>query len=138
MLSLTLTVITLVITPCLILGDNTTSSRQTDPPKRRSIFGMDFVYFSFDSDIYISIPLSEIGTRVITSFPLTYSWEIALPELPSGRSSKSEKKMKERQSMYTTIERMVSTLLNIDGHACLLRAICEASSPPAHGDGFLG
>jgi hypothetical protein len=33
---------------------------------------------------------------------------------------------------------MLGSVSDTDGHACLLRAMCEASAAPGHGDGLLG
>ena len=38
--------------------------------------------------------------------------------------------------MYKSIEGYISQVTRMDGHACLLRAMCEASAYPLHDEGL--
>ena len=40
--------------------------------------------------------------------------------------------------MYETMEGYIAQITQSDGHACLLRAMCEASAYPLHDEGVLG
>ena len=40
--------------------------------------------------------------------------------------------------MYKYVEKYMSQITGADGHACLLRAMCEAGATPLHDEGILG
>jgi len=46
--------------------------------------------------------------------------------------------IQERTTIYTKLETMLGSISATDGHACMLRAMCEASAAPFHSDGLLG
>ena len=43
-----------------------------------------------------------------------------------------------RSMLYKGIERYMGQMTGADGHQCLLRAMCEASSTPLHDEGIIG
>ena len=76
-----------------------------------------------DTTLYISAPFSM-------SFPSNGR--------ASGRSLSSVGSDFSRSSMYKHIETYMGEMTGADGHACLLRAMCEASSHPLHDEGLIG
>ena len=94
------------------------------------------VGISFDA----SIPLDDLNSAIYISVPFSFS----LPEAVStksdgygtGRSLSSVGPS--RSSMYKSLEGYVARMTGSDGHACLLRAMCETSATPLHDDGLIG
>jgi len=95
--------------------------------------------FSFNFDA--AIPLDDLSSAIYISIPFSFS-------LPSGASSKTDygqgrslggvADVPTRALMYKHLEGYVSQITGSDGHACLLRAMCETSASPLHDDGILG
>ena len=94
------------------------------------------VGISFDA----SIPLDDLNSAIYISVPFSFS----LPEAVStksdgygtGRSLSAVGPS--RSSMYKSLEGYVARMTGSDGHACLLRAMCETSATPLHDDGLIG
>ena len=100
------------------------------------LFAAASVGISFDA----SIPLDDLNSAIYISVPFSFS----LPEAVStksdgygtGRSLSSVGPS--RSSMYKSLEGYVAKMTGSDGHACLLRAMCETSATPLHDDGLIG
>ena len=88
----------------------------------------------FRMTTYAFIPITQLGTTVTVSIPLSFS----LPNVASSRSARSltsdsdeDYPLPTRGELYTMMEDYVANMLGLsDGHACLLRAMCEVSSTP--------
>ena len=80
-----------------------------------------------------TIPMPDLGTSLSVSLP--FSFDFPAEGARYARSFTSG--MRDKQGMYTLVERYVGQL-GVDGHSCLLRAMCEVGSSPHHGDGLLG
>ena len=96
---------------------------------------------SFDA----SIPLTDLNSAVYISVPFSFSYPSARHSSVSGRSfSGSEASLEAvggqspRSALYSGLESSVAHLTGADGHSCLLRAMCEASSTPRHDEGIIG
>ena len=104
--------------------------------KVTTFFAAASVGISFDA----SIPLDDLNSAIYISVPFSFS----LPEAVStksdgygtGRSLSSVGPS--RSSMYKSLEGYVARMTGSDGHACLLRAMCETSATPLHDDGLIG
>ena len=89
-----------------------------------------------------TIPLDNFASELIVTVPISF-------DIPtnndveeklssnSGRSFSSSLKS-HRSNFYKQIEKYMGQMTGADGHACLLRAMCEASSHPLHDEGLLG
>ena len=78
------------------------------------------------------IPIDQLDTGISVSMPLRYSFRSSSDKSDTGRS------LSPRSMLYNHIENYMGQATGVDGHACLLRAMCEASSTPLHDDGLLG
>ena len=95
---------------------------------------------SFDA----SIPLTDLNSAVYISVPFSFSYPSARHSSVSGRSFSGEASLEAvggqspRSALYSGLESSVAHLTGADGHSCLLRAMCEASSTPRHDEGIIG
>ena len=81
----------------------------------------------------VTIPMPDLGTSLSVSLP--FSFDFPAEGARYARSFGSG--MSDRYGMYTVVEKYMGQL-GVDGHACLLRAMCEVGSSPHHGDGLFG
>ena len=94
--------------------------------------------------IFSSIPITQLGTQVSVIIPFSFSLPsyASSSQRSSGRSLSSESEegsLPTRGELYNALEDYVASMLGLeDGHACLLRAMCEVSSNPLHDEGLLG
>jgi len=88
--------------------------------------------FKFTASFSLKIPISELSTSLTMSVP--FSFEFPSTASSSGRSFGGH----ERGDVYTALEKYISSSAGVNGHACLLRAICEVSLAPKHNDGLVG
>ena len=97
---------------------------------------------SFDA----SIPLPDLNSAVYISVPFSFSYPSARSSSVSASSGRSFSDtgldsvgvQSPRSALYSGLESSVAHLTGADGHACLLRAMCEASSTPLHDEGLIG
>ena len=97
--------------------------------------------FDFPLAIGISvdmeIPVEELDTTIYISAPFSYEFPSGESRITSGRSFSSSI-ASPRSTIYKHIEKYMGQVTGADGHSCLLRAMCEASSTPLHGEGVFG
>ena len=90
--------------------------------------------------IDMTIPIPDLGTEILVTVP--FSVDFPTSSTASGRSfsgrSLSSGLESPRASMYAYVEKYMSQITGADGHAWLLRAMCEASATPLHDEGLLG
>ena len=92
---------------------------------------------SFDA----SIPIPDLNSAVYVSVPFSFSLpEASTKAYESGRSFSGlgSTGTSARAVLYTNIEKYLGQMIGADGHQCLLRAMCEASSTPLHDEGIIG
>ena len=87
--------------------------------------------------IDLTIPIPDLSSEVLVTVPFSVDFPTSSARSFSGRSFSSALESP-RASMYKYIEKYMSQVTGADGHACLLRAMCEASSTPLHDEGILG
>ena len=100
-----------------------------------------------------NIPLPDLNTAIFISVPFQFrypSTSFSRSFSEDGRSFSEDGKSfsdggldlnrggSTRSALYSGLESGVAHLTGADGHACLLRAMCEASSTPLHDEGLLG
>ena len=89
---------------------------------------------SFDA----SIPITDLGTTLYLSMPFYFTFPTT-QKASTGRSlSGAVGTEGMRSTIYKGVEKYVSHITGADGHTCLLRAMCEASSIPLHDEGIIG
>ena len=97
--------------------------------------------------LQIAIPVPDLNTQVFIYVPLRYSFPSSSRKSEAGSGSgtgfvsgRSFSSVIEspRASMYKSIEGYIAQITRMDGHACLLRAMCEASAYPLHDEGIVG
>ena len=89
-----------------------------------------------------SIPLPEFSSAIYVSVPFSFSFPEA-STTGTGTAGRSfsglgSTSSSPRTALYTNIEKYLGQMIGADGHQCLLRAMCEASSTPLHDEGILG
>ena len=104
-----------------------------------AIFATLSASISFDA----SIPLPDLNSAVYISVPFSFSYPSARHSSVSGRSFSDSSLdavggQSPRSALYSGLESSVAHLTGTDGHSCLLRAMCEASSTPLHDEGLIG
>ena len=91
-----------------------------------------------------SIPIDDLGTGIYISIPFNFDFPTSTSKLAAsygtGRSLTSNNHhILSRSSLYKQLESYVSRITGVDdGHACVLRAMCETSANPLHDDGLIG
>ena len=106
-----------------------------------------------------TIPLVPLNTAIYMSLPLYFRYPSAREDspastiidddgvfIPLGRRKRSLDDtsleavgdQSPRSAIYSGLESGVALLTGADGHSCLLRAMCEASSTPRHDEGLIG
>jgi len=89
---------------------------------------------SFDA----SIPIADLGTSLYISMPFVFSFPTTAKS-GTGRSLEGPSGSQGvRSTLYKGVEKYMGHLTGADGHSCLLRAMCEASSTPLHDEGIIG
>merc|ERR1711936_1026583 len=110
----------------------------TIPTYNKRIFTDDYsIGGSASISLYMYIPVPDLGT----SLSLSTSFRSRIPVISksdSGRSFSSSSDPDPRFAIYKYIERYIKKVTGADGHSCLLRSMCEASSTPLHNEGFIG
>merc|ERR1740128_507108 len=108
---------------------------------------------SFGMSFSLDIPLVDLGTTLGLSVPFSFDFPAATTTARAasgagyadyggygnvgyGRSFSEPKS--QRKGLFNTIEKYLSRIGGVDGHACLKRAICEVAAIPHHDDGILG
>ena len=90
--------------------------------------------------IDLVIPVPDLSTEIAVNIP--FSVNFPTTSVASGRSfsgrSLSASSLPPRATMYKYIENYIGQITGSNGHACLLRAMCEASATPNHDEGLLG
>ena len=91
-----------------------------------------------------SIPLPDLNSAVYISVPFRFKYPSSGRSFSEDGRSFSEAGLDlnrgggTRSAFYSGLESSVAHLTGADGHSCLLRAMCEASSTPLHDEGLLG
>merc|ERR1719320_1608295 len=94
---------------------------------------------SISTTLDLTLPLPDFGSEILVTVPFSLDLPTSSSRSASGRSfSSSSSSLSPRSTMYKTIEKYMSQVTGADGHACLLRAMCEASATPLHDEGLLG
>ena len=90
--------------------------------------------------IDLVIPVPDLSTEIAVNIP--FSVNFPTTSVASGRSfsgrSLSASSQTPRATMYKYIEQYMGQISGSNGHACLLRSMCEASATPNHDEGLLG
>ena len=90
---------------------------------------------SFDA----SVPIPDLGTSLYLSMPFVFSLPTASSKSGTGRSlDGGSGSQGMRSTLYRGVEKYMGHITGADGQACLLRAMCEASSIPLHDEGIIG
>merc|ERR1719270_698244 len=89
-----------------------------------------------------TIPLELSGATIAASIPITYKFDdgsISGRSFETGAARTFSSHEDHRHSILRTVESYIERLGGFhDGHACILRAICEVAETPQNTDGFLG
>jgi len=121
-------------------GGYNTSVSSFDSRKRR-VFDDSTYSLNMAFTIDLTIPIPDLGTEIMVTVPFSVDFPTTTTTT-SGRSftgrSLSSGLESPRASMYGYVEKYMSQVTGADGHACLLRAMCEASAAPLHDEGLLG
>ena len=94
----------------------------------------------FGVSVDIEIPVPDLDTTIYISAPFSFDFSPEEEEEVSSYSGRtfSSSLMSPRSNFYKQIEKYMGQMTGADGHACLLRAMCEASATPLHDEGILG
>ena len=90
----------------------------------------------------VSIPLDDLNSAIYVTIPFRFRLPSSAAATTksdgfgTGRSLSSD--VPSKASMYHSLEGYVARMTGGDGHACLLRAMCETSATPLHDDGLIG
>ena len=109
----------------------------TPASKRLFDQGLAYAYggISFDA----SVPIPDLGTTVFMSVPFRFSFPSTSARSGTGRSlDGGSGSQGMRSTLYRGVEKYMGHITGADGQACLLRAMCEASSIPLHDEGIIG
>jgi len=95
---------------------------------------------SIGTTLDFTVPLPDFSSEILVTVPFSLDIPVASSRSASGRSFSSSSSLisSPRSTMYRTMEKYVGQITGADGHACLLRAMCEASAAPLHDEGLLG
>ena len=87
-----------------------------------------------------SIPIPDLGTSIYVSMPFRFTFPSTTDRTSTGRSLSGlvGGSGGVRSTIYKGVEKYMGHLTGADGQACLLRAMCEASSIPLHDEGLIG
>ena len=86
-----------------------------------------------------SIPIPDLGTSIYVSMPFRFTFPSTSARSGTGRSLEGPSGSHGvRSTLYKGVEKYMGHLTGADGHSCLLRAMCEASSTPLHDEGIIG
>ena len=106
----------------------------------RRIFDQGLLTASASLTFTAEIPLTDLNSAVYITVPFSFSFPSERSSGATGRSFSGGLAGGDspRSYLYRNIERYMGHMTGADGHQCLLRAMCEASSTPLHEEGFLG
>ena len=93
---------------------------------------------TIQTTIQISFPIPDLNTVMLVQLPLSLPFQFPLSRGASIARSLSSTVDIPRYTLYKTMEDYVGQIMRHDGHACLLRTICETNATPLHGDGVFG
>jgi len=115
-------------------------SQRSSPNKR--IFDAASVSASASISFDASIPIPDLDSAIYINVPFSFSFP-SERSLATGRSFSSggglgSGRDSPRTILYKGIEKYMGHMTGADGQACLLRAMCEASSTPLHDEGLIG
>jgi len=92
---------------------------------------------SLVAGLSITIPIPQLETEALFYTPFSFAVQDVFNF--TGRQMEVQgRNIQERSTIYTKLETMLGSISATDGHACMLRAMCEASAAPLHSDGLLG
>ena len=108
----------------------------------RRIFDAAAVTASASISFDATIPIPDLDSAVYINVPFSFSFP-SERSLVTGRSFSSggglaSGRDSPRTVLYKGIEKYMAHMTGADGQACLLRAMCEASSTPLHDEGLIG
>lgn len=108
----------------------------------RRIFDAASVTASASISFDATIPIPDLDSAVYINVPFSFSFP-SERSLVTGRSFSSggglaSGRDSPRTVLYKGIEKYMAHMTGADGQACLLRAMCEASSTPLHDEGLIG
>ena len=87
----------------------------------------------------LTFPLADIGSEILVTVPFSFDFPTGTRKRRDATErSFSSISASQSSTLYKTIEKYIGQVTGADGHACLLRAMCEASSTPLHDEGILG
>jgi len=123
-----------------------TGLASTTSDKVKRFFTTSDLSASLSLTFSLYIPLTDIASSIYVSTPFYWTFPTSrkrssdqVTEEGTGRAfGLAGNSVDERKSLYTTLESYISRYTGSDGHACLLRAMCEVGSTPDHDDGLLG
>merc|ERR1712106_1141662 len=116
---------------------NYNSSVATFDSRKRRVFDSATYSLSMAFTIDATIPIPDLSSEILITVPFSIDFPTSSARSFSGRSFSSGSEPP-RSTMYKYIEKYMSQITGADGHACLLRAMCEASATPLHDEGILG
>ena len=109
----------------------------TQASKRLFDQGLSYIFggISFDA----AIPIPDLGTTLYLAMPFRFTFPSTSARSGTGRSLEGPSGSQGmRSTLYKGVEKYMGHLTGADGHSCLLRAMCEASSTPLHDEGIIG
>ena len=86
----------------------------------------------------LTIPVPDLDTEILVTVPFAAEFPTSSSSRAFSGRSLSSSIMTPRASLYKYIEQYMGQVTGVDGHSCLLRAMCEASATPSHAEGLLG
>ena len=100
----------------------------------RRIFDQGLLTASASLTFTAEIPLTDLNSAVYITVPFSFSFPSERSSGATGRSFSGGLAGGDspRSYLYRNIERYMGHMTGADGHQCLLRAMCEASSTPLH------
>ena len=89
--------------------------------------------WSYTLHVTLVIPITSLETTLRFATSYTYTFDTGAF---TGRTIADHEN--ERNGMLRMIEQYTTQFLGVDGHACVLRTMCEVAENPFHVDGLLG
>ena len=89
---------------------------------------------TLDTTIQISFPIPDLSTAMTVTLPVSVPFQFPLAGGAGVARSLSSTFDIPRSQLYRTMEDYVAQVMRHDGHACLIRTICETNATPLHGD----
>ena len=118
-----------------LASDSASRYHNKPSPASKRLFDQGLSYMYAGLGFSGAIPIPDLGTTLYLSLPFS----VTLPST-SARSgtARSLGGPTGRSTIYRGVEKYMGHLTGADGHTCLLRAMCEASSTPLHDGGIIG